>query len=257
MSAHLRLLRVLLPALIVAGLFAPLHAAAGEYAVSPLRIELDREARSSVVTLTNSGNDRMDFQISVMEWAQDADGRERYTPSNEIVFFPKILSLQPGESRVVRVGVQAIPVATERTFRLFIEPLQIQPKEALQPGANIAVNLRFALPVFVKPPQRVAAGDIEEVMLQKGVLKLVVRNTGNEHLRMEDGLAVTGRDAAGAEVFTDRIESRYVLAGMSRPIAFTLPKGVCARLATLEITARAEQLALGRTLDVNRSSCEQ
>ncbi|MEP7329741.1 MAG: fimbria/pilus periplasmic chaperone [Betaproteobacteria bacterium] len=256
MSAHFRLLRLLLPALIVAGLFAPPHAAAGEYSVSPLRIELDREARSSAVTLTNSGTERMDFQISVMGWAQEADGRERYTPSNEIVFFPKILSLQPGESRVVRVGVQAIPVATERTYRLFIEPLQIQPKEALQPGANIAVNLRFALPVFVKPPQRVAAGDIDDATLQKGVLKLVVRNTGNEHLRMEDGLVVTGRDAKGVEVFTERVDNRYVLAGMSRAIAFTLPKNTCARLSTLELTARAEQLVLSHTLNVNRASCE-
>ncbi len=248
-----RALAVLLAAL--AALIA-CPAAAGEYAVSPLRVDLDRAARSGAVTVTNSGGDRMDFQIAVMAWSQDADGRDRYTPSSEIVFFPKILTLQPGESRVIRVGIQAIPVAAERTYRLFIEPIQIAPREPLKPGANIAINLRFALPVFVKPPKREAAGEIEAAALRKGVLTLTLRNTGNEHLRMEDGVAVVGHDARGDEIFAQKIEGRYLLAGVARPISVTLPAGVCARLATVEIAARAEPFTLSRKLDVDRTNCE-
>jgi len=233
-----------------------LAAVAGEYSVSPMRISFDREATSSVVTLNNSGSDRMSFQISVMEWTQDADGRDRYAPSSEVIFFPKILTLQPGESRVVRVGVQAIPGKTERTFRLFIEPLPATIKEPLPPGTHISVNLRFALPIFVKPPARAPAGEIDAAAVHKGVLTLKVRNTGNEHLRTDDGFVVTGRDAQGNEVFTDRIDSRYVLAGAAKSLTLAIPKAVCARLATLEITAQAEQLTLSQKLDVGRASCE-
>ena len=234
----------------------PLSATAGEYAVSPLRIDLDRDTRSGAVTLTNSGADRMDFQISVMEWTQDAEGRDRYTPTSEVVFFPKILTLQPGESRIVRAGVQSVPVAAERTFRLFIEPIPTASREPLPPGASIAVTLRFALPVFVKPAQPTSAGEIENAGIGKGTATFTIRNTGNEHLKFEDGVAVVGRDAQGAEVFKERIESRYVLAGAAKRLSGTIPAGACLRLATLEITARAEQFTLSRKLDVNRTHCE-
>jgi len=235
---------------------APLPAAAGEYAVSPMRIHLNREARSAAVTLTNSGNDAMTFQIAAMEWTQDAEGRDRYDPTTEVVFFPKILTLQPDESRVVRVGIQAIPVSAERTFRLFIEPLPAPAKEPAAPGAQISINFRFALPIFVAPPARTAAGEIDDAAIRKGVLSLKVRNTGSEHLRMDDGVTVTGRDAQGNDIFTERIDSRYVLAGMAKPLTLPLPKGTCARLATVEVAARAEQLTLRRKLDVDRTSCE-
>jgi fimbrial chaperone protein len=235
---------------------APVAAAAGEYSVSPMRIFLDREAASSVVTIINSGTDRTTFQVAAMEWTQDADGRDRYAQTTDVIFFPKILTLQPGESRVVRVGVQAFPAKTERTFRLFIEPLPAPAQEPLPPGAHISVNLRFALPVFVKPAVRAAAGEIDVAAVRKGVLALTLRNTGNEHLRLDDGVAVIGHDAQGNDVFTERLDSRYLLAGMSRQLSLTLPKGACPRLSTLEITARAEQFTLSRKLDVDRTSCE-
>lgn len=242
--------------ILLLGALAPLVAAAGEYSVSPMRINLDREATSSVVTLNNSGSDRMSFQITAMEWTQDADGRDRYAPTSDVVFFPKILTLQPGDSRVVRVGIQAIPARTERTFRLFIEPIPAPVQEPLPPGAHISVNLRFALPIFVKPPAPSSAGEIDEAALRKGVLTLTLHNTGNEHLRTDDGVAVTGRDAQGNEVFTERLESRYVLAGAAKPLTLAIPKNACVRLATVEIIARAEQFTLSRKLDMDRTSCE-
>ena len=51
--------------------FVAAPAGASEYTVSPMRMELDRDARSTVVTLTNTGKDRIEFQLKVMEWTQD------------------------------------------------------------------------------------------------------------------------------------------------------------------------------------------
>ena len=92
----------------------PEPAIAGEYSVSPLRIDLDRDGRSGVVTLANSGASPIDFQVSVLEWTQDAGGQDRYTPTGDVVFFPRILTIGPGESRVVRVGIQSLPASVER-----------------------------------------------------------------------------------------------------------------------------------------------
>lgn len=245
-----------LAVLATAAMLATQAAAAGEYSISPLRITLDREMRSSAVTLTNTGDSPLDFQVAVMEWQQDPNGLDRYVPTSEIVFFPKILTIRPGENRVVRIGSQSIPTTVERTFRLFVEPIPKRTQEPLPPGANVAVQLRFALPIFVKPPKSDAAGEIEGAALRAGMLSLVVRNTGNEHLRFDDGAAVVGLDAQGREVLAHRLDVRYVLAGAARPLTFPVPKDVCARLASLEITARAEQLTLRRQLAANRADCE-
>jgi len=247
-------LLVLLAAAVAA--MSPRSAAAGEYSVSPLRIDLDRDARSGVVTLANSGSTPLDFQIAVLEWTQEQDGQDRYTPTEDVVYFPKVLTVKPGESRVIRVGMQAMPSTVERAFRLFIEPIPQRSGEPLPAGANIAVNLRFALPVFARPPKREAAAEIQDATVRKGILQFTLRNSGNIHLRTDDGVAVVGRDAQGREVFTQRIESRYVLAGMAKTLSTAVPRDACTQLATLELTARAEQHTTSRRLDVSRANCD-
>lgn len=247
--------RALILALLI---FAPaaLPVNASEYTVSPMRMELDRDARSTVVTLTNTGADPIDFQLRVMEWTQDAEGKDRYAETGEIVFFPKILSLAPAETRVVRVGARSMPPNTERTFRLFIEKIPAPNPEPLPPGANVAVNIRFALPIFVKPPEHQPHGEIASATLARGELFLALKNTGNEHFRMDDGVTLTGRNARGDDVFTHKFDDHYMLAGTTKRYATAIPKDTCAQIATLEIAAKTPQFTLSRKLDVSRTSCE-
>ena len=229
---------------------------AGEYSVSPLRVDLDRNARSGAVTLVNSGTDNIDFQISAMQWSQDGEGHDRYTPTSEIVFFPRILTLKPGESRVVRVGTQNLPASTEQAFRLFVEPIPPRTDQPAEPGARIAVNVRFALPVFLKPPKLERAGELSAPELRAGKLSFALVNTGNEHLRFEDGISLRAADKEGREILAQRVEVRYVLPGMRRAVTVPIARGACAKIATVELNAQSEGVALNRTLAVDRASCE-
>jgi fimbrial chaperone protein len=251
-----RALPLLRGALAVALVVAALPAAAQEYSVSPMRIELDRSAQSAVVTLRNLGATPIDFQVVTREWTQDADGRDVYADTADLVYFPKIFTVEPNEERVVRIGAKALPAGVERTFRLFVERIPPPAKEAPKPGAQVAINVRFALPVFVRPPAPVAQGTIESAALERGTLTARLRNTGNVHLRMDEGVGLVGRDAAGAQVFATKLEDRYVLAGATKRLAAPIPRSACAQLATVEIVAAAEQLTLSRRLDVGRASCE-
>ncbi len=235
---------------------AALPVAAGEYTVSPMRMELDRDTRSSVITLANVGKDRIDFQLKAMEWTQDAEGKDRYSETTELVFFPKILSVEPKEERVVRVGIKTIPVATERTFRVFIEKIPAPNPEPPPPGAHIAVNVRFALPIFVKPAAPQAKGEIVNATLSKGAFALVLKNAGNEHFRMDGGIVLSGRNAQGKEVFAQTIDDHYLLAGTTKRYTQAVPAEACTQIATLEVTAKAEQFVLSRKLDVDRASCK-
>ena len=231
-------------------------AMASEYTVSPMRMELDRDARSTVVTLTNNGDDRIEFQLSASEWTQDADGKDRYSETREIVFFPKMLSIEPNEQRVVRVGIRSIPAATERTFRLFIEKI---PAPSAQPqgiGARVAINFRFGLPIFVKPPVHEARGEIVTAEVRGGRLALVLRNSGNEHFRMDEGIRISGLDPRGEELVALKLDDHYLLAGTTKRYTAALPSNACGRLANLQVAIATEGFTLDHRVELDRTSCE-
>lgn len=242
-----------------AGAFAALIAApiqASEYTVSPMRMELDTDARTTVVTLTNTGSDRIDFQLRAASWTQDAQGKDVYADTSEVIFFPKIFSLEPTETRVVRVGVKTPPASVEQTYRLFIEKIPAPNAAASPSGAQVSVNVRFALPIFVKPRSHQASGEIASAKLERGELVAIIRNSGNEFMRFNDGVSVVGRNAQGAELYTGKIDTLYVLAGIAKRYAAPIPKDICAQLTSVEVSAKTEQFTLSKRVDVNRTNCE-
>jgi fimbrial chaperone protein len=242
-----------------AGAFTALIAAplqASEYTVSPMRMELDADTRTTVVTLTNTGSDRIDFQLKATSWTQDGQGKDVYSDTSDVIFFPKIFALEPNETRVVRVGVKNAPPPVEQTYRLFIEKIPAPNPAPPPPGAQVSVNFRFALPIFVKPRTRQASGDVGSAAFERGELVTVIRNTGNEHMRFDDGVSIVGRNAQGAQVYTRKLDNPYVLAGIAKRYAASIPKDVCAQLASVEVSAKTEQFTLSKQIDVNRTNCE-
>ena len=179
-----------------------LPAAAGEYSVSPMRLDFDRDTKSGIVTLKNVGSDPLSFQLKAMEWKQDGIGKDVYLATSDIIFFPRILTIAPSEERIVRVGVKMIPAAEERAFRLFIEKLPEATSEPIMPGAHLNIIFRFALPIFVEPAVHQPKGEIASATLAKGELTLVLKNLGNEHYRVDDGVVIKGASAQGGQVFT-------------------------------------------------------
>src|SRR5918911_668214 len=87
-----------------AGLFfvcAPVFAA--EFSVAPIRLDLAPAVRSGALTVRNDSKEKISFQLEALEWTQDANGADRYTETADLIFFPKILGVEPGEEGVVRV----------------------------------------------------------------------------------------------------------------------------------------------------------
>src|SRR5450432_1756242 len=96
---------------------------AGEFTINPLRVNLDRATRSSEITVRNDDTAPLRMQVQAMSWRQDAEGKDQYEVSDDLIYFPRALEILPGESRIIRVGVKAAPVSREETYRLFIEEL--------------------------------------------------------------------------------------------------------------------------------------
>ena len=90
-------------------------AAASNFNVNPTQVFLSSKATSALVTVRNDSTDQLRFQLSVFAWDQSPSGELVLTPTDDIVFFPSLLTLGPNEERRVRVGRVTAPGEKEKT----------------------------------------------------------------------------------------------------------------------------------------------
>lgn len=235
---------------LVVSLLAPFACGAAEFSVSPIRLHLEPGARSAAVTVSNDDVRPLRMQLRLVRWTQDADGVDVHQDSDELVYFPRMMSVPPGEKRLVRVGLKTPAGATERSYRLYLDELP-EPAEGARPAASgVSFTIRFALPVFL--PAAIAAkqsGAIESLTLRDGKLRVAVRNSGNRNFRIA---SVAARSPAG---FVAEAPGWYLLAGASRVHTIEIPPEVCRGLRRLDVTVKAEELSLEGGLDVERRMC--
>ena len=229
---------------------------AGDFTVNPIRLELGANARSGVISISNEGAGRLGFQLQAMEWTQDAEGKDQYADTRDLIFFPKLMTLEPGDESLVRVGVRNAVVPVEKTYRLFIQELPGPTKETQPEGksARLGVLIRFGAPIFLAPLKPEDSAEITELEMAKGTLSLKVRNTGNRHQIIE-GIHLRGTDANGAEVFSLTLADRYLLAGATKSYSTSIAAGPCAKLAELTVDLKTDKLGLKRKLGVAPAMC--
>lgn len=237
------------------GLVGSAPAAAGEFAINPLRVTLDRGTRASEVVVRNDDRQPLRMQVESMAWTQDAAGADQYVASDGLLFFPRTMEIPPGESRIIRIGIRGAPVSREDTYRLFIEelPPATAPDEAAS-GTSLRVFLRVGVPVFVAPATSERKGAITQLTLAGGQVAWTVENAGNAHFRA-DQVALTGRSVAGEVLFTQAFTERYWLAGTTRTLRYDVPPAACAQLASIEGVVEGDHAALKRRIDVAPGAC--
>lgn len=221
---------------------------AGGFGVSPIRLDFDASVKTGAITVSNDGADRLSFQMKLFEWSQDKQGKDQYKESSDLIFFPQIMTLKPKDKRIIRVGTKSPPAGAERTYRLFIEELP-EANAARGKGTQVAIKLRFGVPLFVAPIQPQLAGTLEDAKLAKGEIRLRVRNTGNQHFRFEAISATAGGAAIG------QAEGWYLLAGAARSYTIKVDNQACAKAGKIEIALTAGALKLKRELEASPALC--
>jgi fimbrial chaperone protein len=239
------------PLVALAACLLSLAARAGDFGVSPIRVDLDRATKSALVTVTNDDARPLAFQVRALEWTQDAAGADRYADTADLVYFPRQLKIPPKESRVVRIGYKVPAVQAEKAYRVFIEELADPDARAAQTG--VAITLRFGVPVFLRPVEPRLAGEVA-VSTEGGTARALVRNTGNAHFRIAS-VRYTGLDAAGQTVFEHALDGWYLLTGAERSYLFKLPPEQCALARTLRAEALAENLSLRAERAIGPGDC--
>jgi len=228
---------------------APFAAAAGAFGVSPIRVDLDPSARTALVTVSNDDERKLYFQVKLFAWTQSPSGEDRLDASDDLIFFPQIFDVEPKDKRLIRVGLKDSATGRERAFRLFIEELP-DPNEPAPGRAQIAVRLRFGVPIFLSPGKGEAKPEITAIDAVKGALRVAIENRGDRSIRFEEVTAKSG----------DRVVARavgwYVFPGTTRTFSLPVAAADCPVSPPLEVHASADgKDVLHRPADVSSALC--
>ncbi len=214
-------------------------ACAAAFAVSPIRIDLDRGTRTGLVNIASEDERRIYFQLKLYEWTQTPTGEDHYAESTDLIFFPQILTVEPNDRRIVRIGLRSPPQAPEKAYRLFIEEMP-DPDEPPSSGARVAVRLRFGVPIFVAGSEAKPRIEITRVEGAKGVLAVEVRNTGERQFRIEEITALAGW---------------YVFPGVTRLFQVPFGAGRCPT-ARFVVKAVGEGQEIRKEVDGSAAMCQ-
>jgi fimbrial chaperone protein len=230
--------------------------AASAYKVTPVRVTFNGPS-STLLTLKNESDQPLRFQISSYVWAQDPKGGMQLTPTDDITFFPALLSLNPGEERKVRVATQVAAAGTEKTYRIFFEELPPLEKSEAS-GAQVRILTKMGIPIFLAPEKGTADASIENVQMQKGTLAFEVRNSGNVHFAL-DGVKLRGLGSNGESLFDRQVEGWYVLAGSVRSYSVEIPADSCSKLKKIVIEADTDiqnKATITKELEITPALCK-
>lgn len=209
------------------------------------------------MTLRNTSTETLRFQLSVYAWGQSPQGEMLLSPTGDIVFFPHLLTLAPGEERKVRVGATTPPGSTEKTYRIVTEelPPRQQPLES-SPGAQVRILTRMSIPIFLQPAKTLVEGRIEAMAVRHGRLSFQIKNSGTVHFLVQT-IRVTGHGAAGEPALNRDLQGWYILAGGTRIYELDLPREECNKLRALTLEVHTAQKPLTERLEILPSACGQ
>jgi fimbrial chaperone protein len=224
-------------------------AVSGAFGIFPLRVDLTEAVPSTLVTVKNNSPEPLRMQVTCASWDEDANGKMQLAPTGDIVAFPLALTLQPGESRNVRVGRQTRASTTERTYRVFCQELPPIRKKGEKPG--IRVLTRMGVPVFVPPASPRREVKLVDATLASGVLSFRIQNTGNVSYLVKN-FHVRGLSSSFSAVFDQNVTGWYVLAGHTRSFKVAAQPNVAAHLSALDVEVLSAYKPVRGTLTVRR-----
>jgi len=217
-------------------------ALAGNYGVSPLSFSFSKTNKSGVLTVSNDDKKDLDIRIRPKIWIQNASGEDNYQDSNDLVVFPRRLSLKPGEKKIIRLGVNETQTTTEKAYRLFLEEVA-PPEVPNDANAKLSVLINIGVPVFLTPAQAVPQLTVQPIVVDNK-LKLELSNQGNAHIRL-----ARIKDEKGNTI-TSNFTNRYVFSGVRTTSDVSFPASLCngSSVKWLLETNEAKPIVLNITL---------
>jgi fimbrial chaperone protein len=224
---------------------------AGAIKVIPTKIFLSGSKKTEVLKVTNEGDDKVTIQVEAVKWVQGEGGKDIYEPTEDIVLFPKIFTVEKGKEWLLRIGAKNQKIETkEAAYRVHLQEIPVS-----KPGqAQLTLALKLSVPVFIRPAKEVKEWAIEKMELSEGMLLIKIKNSGNSHISVGK-MKARGLSASNQEVFRKEEAGWYVLPGVMRTFGIKIPFKECMDSAVMNITAEVGESHKETRLDVEKALC--
>ena len=149
----------------------------------PTTLILEKDTGISTLTIENRSDHTATYEFAGYQWTQPDNGDE-LTLDKSFVISPPVVSLQPGEARIVRMGLLSSarpPPETEKAYRLRISELS---SPAAIPNANLKVKLQILLPVFSGAPNTEQDLELSAVKRADGQTCIEGSNHASSHAKL-------------------------------------------------------------------------
>ena len=231
-------------------------ASAGIFNVKPIRLYFTKDTSSVILTLQNQDTAPLRIQIAGVRWSNTRDGQTIFKPTDDLIVFPTLFTMNPLETRNIRIGFSGTPPRqTELTYRITIDELPSLESQLSKTGASgLSVRTRITVPVFFQPDTIVKSAQVADLSMRRGVAQALFANNGNFHVVVGD-VDFTGRDASGAKVFSQDVKGWYVLAGESQLFDARIPRSRCNQVKQISITVHTDIGAFTRTAAAAPGDC--
>ena len=215
---------------------------AATFTVNPMQVVFTPARKSAVITLKNTSKEEMRFQVSVFTWEQTTRGEMQLGDTKDVVFFPQLLVLGPGQQRPIRLGITGSLGGAEKSYRIFFTELPKADRPAAVSANGVQMRVKVGVPIFVSPASRgTAMVAIHNPRQANGHATFRVENSGLTHV-VVDAVHVRGLDSTGRRLFEHTVKGWYLLAQHSREYDVPLSAGDCAA-ASLAVEA-----SIGKTV---------
>lgn len=246
-----KLVQAVLSSFIVFFIFHTAHG--GTFQVNPIRINFSAQTSTALLTIRNDSAEKVRFQIEAFSWDQRQDGEMILNPTDDIIFYPTLLSVEPGKERKVRVGTSNPLVRVEKTYRIFVAELPpVDP-----PRINgIRMLTRMGVPIFIQPSKGEVRGQISNLGLNGMNFSFELKNEGNVHF-FPKAIRVKGIGSQGETYIAQDLQGWYVLAGGSREFRVGLPESRCPKIHALTVEVELDDRTLKESFHLPASACGQ
>lgn len=221
------------------------------FSINPIRIFFEGGKKTDIITVKNESPRSVALQVNAAAWTQDEKGDNVYLPTEDILFFPKLMEINAGEEKIIRIGNNVSRSDEEKTYRLFIEEI---PDNSTEETTWVKILMKVGIPIFILPLKTAASGVIEKFELSKSGLSLGVKNDGNVHFIIRS-IEVTGKDGAGKEVYAVEEAGGYLHHGRSKRFIFEIPEDVCHRVKTLNVHIDTDRLMMEKQIETVGEMC--
>ncbi|MBN1959616.1 MAG: fimbria/pilus periplasmic chaperone [Deltaproteobacteria bacterium] len=220
-----------------------------------MQVTLSSDTSSTLLMITNDSAETLRLQVRGFSWDQKNNGEMVLKPTQDIVFFPTLLMLQPKEKRNIRVGTRVKASDIEKSYRIFVTELPPDNKDKnTAEGNQLRILTELGIPIFIHQGTAKHSVSIEKIVLAKHQVSFAILNTGNVHFSLRKiNYSIT--NTKGSIIKEQSFDGWYVLSGGQRIYNVELTADECKNSKALNLNIETDFTTVTKSMDLPVNVC--